>query len=136
MCTAADMVMPTPAASSTAPVPRSQESRWPPISTISSGRLAPVISPITFCEVYSPSQPQSSARRRRTGPRASRRASWSASGTASAADGTGSRPSSKRVMPVCGLRCESVPAERIRNPAAPARIAAEGPRLRTREPGP
>ncbi|MCW0415725.1 hypothetical protein NB689_001479 [Xanthomonas sacchari] len=83
-----------------------------------------------------PSQPQSSARRRRTGPRASRRASWSASGTDSAAAGTGVSPSSKRVMPVCGTRCESVPAERITKPIAPLRIASDGPLLRTAPPLP
>jgi hypothetical protein len=74
------MVMATPAPSSTAPVPRSHESRWPPITTTSSRLLRPpdpdpVISPITLCEVYSPSQPQSSAIRTRTVPRAISRAS-------------------------------------------------------------
>ena len=128
--------MPTPAASSTAPVPRSQESRWAPISTTSSGWLLPVISPITFCEVYSPSQPASTSSRSRTGPRASSRASWSASGMLSAADGTGVRRGSKRVMPVCGTRWLSVPAERIRKPWAPLAIASDGPFERTALPGP
>ncbi len=57
-------------------------------------------------------------------------------GALSAAAGIGVRPSSKRVMPVCGMRCELVPTERITKPAAPARMAADGPRLRTRDPGP
>ena len=39
------------APSSIAPVPRSHESRWPPISTTSSGFLLPRISPMTLCEV-------------------------------------------------------------------------------------
>ena len=70
---------------------------------------------MTLAEVASPFQPQSSATRTRVGPSASRRASWSASGEDSAADGIGVRPSSNAVTPVCGMRCESVPAERMRN---------------------
>jgi hypothetical protein len=96
MSFAAAMVMPMPAASSIAPVPGSHESRWPPISTISLGFLLPVISPMTLADVASPFQPQSSATRTRVGPSASRRASWSASGEDSAADGIGVRPSRTR----------------------------------------
>ena len=40
--------MPMPAPSSIAPVPRSQESRWPPITTTSSGFELPRTSPITL----------------------------------------------------------------------------------------
>ena len=121
------MVMATPAPSSIAPVPRSQESRCAPISTTSLVLPRPVISPMTLWEIASPFQPQSSARSTLTGPRASSRASWSASGLASDAEGTGVSPASKRVMPVWATRWWSVPAERIRKPMAPARIAAEGP---------
>ncbi|MNT26246.1 hypothetical protein D3C72_1618070 [compost metagenome] len=78
-----------------------------------------------------PSQPQSRLSFSVVLPSATSRASWLASGTDSAAAGTGVRPSSKRVMPVCGTRCESVPAERITKPTAPLRIASDGPLLRT-----
>ena len=42
------IVMATPAPSSTAPVPKSQLSEWPPITTISSARSVPGISAITL----------------------------------------------------------------------------------------
>jgi len=45
---AAPKAIAMPAPSSVAPVPRSQESRCPPIRTISSGRSAPLTSPTTF----------------------------------------------------------------------------------------
>ena len=111
----AAMVRPTPAPSSIAPVPRSHESRWPPISTTSFGLASRRGSRRSRC-ARSPCRPSRSPapRARVAGRSSSRRVSCSASGTDSAADGIGVRPSSKRVMPVCGLRCESVPAERIR----------------------
>ena len=124
------MVMPTPEASSIAPVPRSQESRCEAITTNSSPPPLPVISPITLCEVYSPSKPTSRDSCTVTAPRSSSRLSWSASGSDSAAAGIGSTPSAKRVMPVLATRAWLVPSERIRKPTAPLLLATAGPRPR------
>src|SRR3546814_18155637 len=75
--------------------------------------------------------PQARERRMRVGPGAAGRVSWSVSMGDSAADGIGSSTSSKPVLPVCGGRLLSVPAERIRKAFAPLRIAADGPPQRT-----
>jgi hypothetical protein len=96
-----------------------------------------VTSPITFAPVYVPSIPQSSTSFIVTGlPRFSTFSSRSASGLESAAAGIGFTPSAKFVTPVCGVRLESVPAERSTNAAAPFADAIEGPVTRTVEPMP
>ena len=67
MSRAASMTIPHPAPSSIAPVPRSQESRCAPRSTISSGLPLPRISPITLADSASGRWPQVSVKRTRTG---------------------------------------------------------------------
>ena len=152
------MVIATPAPSSIAPVPRSHESRCAASSTISSGFSLPVISPITFAPLCSPSKPTSSFRRTRTGwLRSSTRDSRSASGLLSAAAGigvakigspdfvrfacfiaSGSASSASRdtATPVCGRRSSSVPIERISSARAPSCAAAAAPCVRAATAGP
>ncbi len=80
--------MARPAPSSVAPVPRSQESRCPPMRTISSGRSLPFTSATTFQDEALPAEPSVSAQ---AGSdrclSAANRSSCSASGMASAAAG-------------------------------------------------
>ena len=134
---ASGVAIATPDASSMAPVPRSQLSRWPPTST--GGRLGsrPGTSAMTLPDWPSGWRWLTRVRRRLIGcARLRMRASCSASGMLMAPAGIGCAPSPNVCTPACGLRWWSVPAERTIMPMAPFCEATVGPMRRGVPPGP
>ena len=108
---AAAVVMPMPEASSMAPVPGSQLSRWPPRTITSSGASLPRISPEMFQAGAAGLADEAMSSFTRTGlPRSARRSSSSASGGDSAAAGM----PAAAPPPVWGSRVSSVEIDRIR----------------------
>jgi hypothetical protein len=108
------MVMAMPDASSIAPVPGSQLSRWPPITITPAFGSLPAMSPETVQAVVSTTY-DASDRCTVTGPRDAMCSIRSASGTPSAAAGTILTPGPGKLMaPVCGLRLVEVEMERTR----------------------
>ena len=108
---AAPVMMATPAPSSTAPVPGSQLSRWPPTTSTSCGVSRPTISPEMFQAWALGLKLEAMSRRMRIGfPRA---AMWSRS-SASTVDKAAAGMPAGAAPPVCGSRVSSVESDRVR----------------------
>ena len=135
MALATPIMMATPAPSSIAPTPGSQESRCAPRITISLARSVPGISPTTLADRAGGRSRELLFRcavarvcRSRTGARAHRHRD-----SKSRAPGFAACRRRIAVAPVCGKRLLLVLTERMTTPTAPSAAAADGPTRANRD---